>query len=236
MLNAVIAMSSDDMSSILKDRLNSVFSVICCHDGVTALRLLQDLRPEILIVDLSLPELDGITLLEQCNPRPAIILAIIDLDNDYVRDAAQDVGIGYIIKSPADVNTLVTRVLDMVHRYNKTARRQTTGTQSGQILLELGFAMHLNGCTYLQAALPMYADDPSLQMKKELYESIAAMFHASDYRAVERSIRSAIHDAWERRDARIWEKYFPGNTVTKETGPSNKQFISRIAEELNRRN
>ena len=236
MLNAVIALKSDDLCCVLQERLGHVFSIRFCRDGKTALQLLHSVHPEVLILDLSLPELDGISLLEQCECKPPVILALTDLNNEYVRAAAQDIGIGYIIITPADVNNLVTRVLDMTYRHNKALRKHMSeGTQAAQILLELGFSMHLNGSKYLQAALPMYADEPSQQMKKELYEAIAALFHATDHRAVEHSIRKAIESAWLQREATAWEKYFPPGTITKEKGPSNKLFISRMAVELNRR-
>ena len=237
MLKAVIAMSSDDLCSILKDHLECNFSVTCCRDGQTALQLLRDLRPEILIIDLSVPLLDGITLLEQAKEfRPPIILATIDYDSKYVRDAAEDIGIGYIIKLPGDINALITRLLDMVNRLNKTKRRQeATRTQATELLLELDFATNLDGYLYLQAAIPLFADDPSQRMDKELYPKVASLLGVTGTKNIERSIRSAIKDAWKRRDPEIWKKYFPDGTVTKATGPCNKLFISRMAEEMNRR-
>lgn len=236
MLKALIALSSDDLCDILKDHLECRFSITCCRDGQTALQLLKDLHPEILILDLSLPLLDGITLLERAEAfRPPIILATIDLDNDYVRDASEDVGIGYIIKLPGDINAMITRLLDMVNHLNKTKRHhEVSKTQAAKLLLALDFATNLHGYLYLQAALPMFADDPSQQMSKELYADIAKMLGAPDHKAVERSIRSAIEDAWMRRDKSVWNAYFTPGTVTRAKGPSNKQFISRMAQELNK--
>lgn len=237
MLKAVIAMSSDDLCNILKDHLERSFSVTCCRDGQTALQLLKDLRPETLILDLSLPLLDGISLLEQAKEfRPPVILATIDYDSNYVRDTAEDIGIGYIIKLPGDINALITRLLDMVNRLNKTKRRQeTVRTQAVELLLELDFATNLDGYQYLQAAIPLFADNPSQRMDKELYSSIASLLGVRGTKNIERSIRAATEDAWRRRDHAVWKKYFPDGTVTKKKGPSNKLFISRMAEEMNRR-
>lgn len=237
MLKALVAMSSDDLCNILKDHLECRFTVTCCQDGQTALQLLKDLRPEVLILDLSLPYLDGITLLERAETfRPPIILATIDLDNDYVRDVAEDIGIGYIIKLPGDINAIITRLLDMVNRHNKTRRRREIfKTQAAELLLELDFAAHLDGYLYLQAALPLFADDPSQRMGKELYSTIASLLGVNNTSNIERSIRAAIEDAWSRRKAGVWDEYFPKGTVKREKGPSNKLFISRMAEVLNKK-
>ena len=237
MTKVLIAMSSDDLCHVLKDLLAYKFSVTCCQDGKTALRLLEELRPEILILDLSLPERDGITLLEDARDfRPPIILATIDVDSKYVRDAAEDVGIGYIIKLPGDINAMITRLLDMVNRHNKTKIRQkTVETQSRQILLELDFATNLDGYRYLQVAIPLFAEDPTQRICKELYPAVANLLGVGGKNNIERSIRSAIEEAWSRRDAAVWDNYFPPGVITRAKGPSNKLFISRMAEELNQR-
>jgi len=234
MLKAVIAMSSDDLCSILRDHLDRIFSVTCCCDGLTALQLLQDLRPEVLVLDLSVPLLDGITMLEQAKEfRPPIILAIIDYDSKYVREVAQDIGIGYIIKLPGDIQALVTRLLDMVNRLNKASRnREEANKQAIQLLLDLDFSTNLDGYLYLQTAIPLYANNPAQRMGKELYSSVATLLGISSITNIERSIRSAISDAWHRRNHSIWNAYFPAEEEAKP--PSNKQFISRMAEELKR--
>ena len=45
---------------------------------------------------------------------------------------------------------------------------------------------------------------------------------------VERSIRTALDKAWEKRDPEKWQKYFP----SAQQRPSNAVFISRLAEAL----
>ncbi len=237
MTKVLIAMGSDDLCHVLQELLDYKFSVTCCQDGKTALRLLEELRPEVLVIDLSLPELDGITLLEYAKDfRPPVILATISFDPYYVRDAAVDVGIGYIIKNPGDINALVTRLLDMVSRYRKSkANLDPHRTLACEILLELDFATNLDGYRYLQAAIPLYAEDPNQRICKELYPAVAHLLGVGDKNNIERSIRSAIEDAWARRNTALWDKYFPPGMVTRPKGPSNKLFISRIAEAVNQR-
>ena len=124
----------------------------------------------------------------------------------------------------------------MVNRLNKSKRRQNAArTQTVEMLLELDFATNLDGYLYLQAAIPLFADNPSQRMGKELYSNIASLLGVCATNNIERSIRAAIEDAWRRRSNGAWDRYFPEGSVTKGKGPSNKQFISRMAEEMNRR-
>ena len=236
MTKALIALSSDDLCQVLKDLLNYKFSITCCRDGNTALQLLEELRPEVMILDLSLPGRDGITLLEDAKDfRPPIVLAVVNIDSPYIRDVAEDVGIGYIIKLPGDIQAMVKRLLDMVDRHNKANFQQKpTYMHATELLLSLNFDTKRKGYHYLQAAIPLFAEDPSQGICKELYPEVAQLLNVQEKNNVERSIRSAIEDAWQRRDPKIWSIYFPPGMVTRKKGPSNKLFISRLAEELHK--
>ncbi len=236
MTKLLIALSSEDLCHVLQNLLASKFSVTCCREGKTALRLLEELRPEALILDLSLPGLDGITLLERAKDfRPPVILATIKFDPTYVLEAAPDVGIGYIIKLPGDIDALVTRLLDMVNRYNKTKTCPEAARAKARRLLQMmNLAIHRDGYLYLQVGIPFFAKNPGQRMEKELYESIAKCLNVDSVKSIERSIRSVIEDGWKRRDRAVWDTYFPPGTVTREKGPSNKLFISRMAEEFNK--
>ena len=237
MRKVLIAMSSDDLCAILKDHLDPMFSVTTCLDGETALQLLKDLRPEVFVIDLSLPVLDGISLLEQAQSfRPPVILAAIDYDSDYVRDKISELGISYIIKLPGNINAIVTRLVDMVDHMDISKPEQNVyDLRVTAFLMELNFATHLKGYRYLQAAICFFAEDTSQQMDKEIYDRIAVEFDATNYKAVEKAIRTAIEKAWAQRFPQVWDQYFLPGSVKKAKGPSNKAFVSRIVEILMQR-
>lgn len=97
-----------------------------------------------------------------------------------------------------------------------------------QILLDLGFQPKLVGYHFLYAAIPYFAQERTVSMKKELYPYIAKEFGYPDSRGIERPIRSAISDAWKRGRREMWERYFPNFTHA----PSNMVFIATLAEHL----
>ena len=98
-------------------------------------------------------------------------------------------------------------------------------------LRRLGFNPKLSGYRCLLASIPFVANNPAALMK-EVYIQISKQCGYSDDRCMEHTIRTAIHDAWERRDPQIWAQYFPTNQDGDVEKPTVKQFISRLAEEL----
>lgn len=97
-----------------------------------------------------------------------------------------------------------------------------------QMLRELSVPIHRTGYRQLCIAIPRFAQDSSQSLTKELYPYVAAQLGCADWRTVEHSIRVVILDAWQRRNPKVWEKYFPGA----QKPPSNKQFIATLAEFL----
>ena len=96
------------------------------------------------------------------------------------------------------------------------------------MLHELCRGVHRLGYIHLTLAVPMYARDKTQSLSKEIYPPIAARFGYADWHCVERSIRTAILDAWERRDPEVWRRYFPEETKAS----TNKKFIAALAERL----
>ena len=73
-----------------------------------------------------------------------------------------------------------------------------------QHLHDLGISTHRIGYKYLTVVIPCYTMDPGQSLTKEVYPYVASYFGCADWHSVERSIRSAIQDAWERREPEIW--------------------------------
>ena len=96
------------------------------------------------------------------------------------------------------------------------------------MLHELGLGVHRLGYTHLTLAVPLYAKDMTQSLSKEIYPHIARCFGYPDWHCVERSVRTAILDAWDRRNPETWERYFPEETKA----PTNKKFIATLAERL----
>ncbi len=230
----LIADNDDLFRQLLADSLAGLCLVRTCATGRQALEQLLTFRPDILIVDLLLPEIDGISLLhraEQSDIHPAILTTSI-FNSSYVSAAAARLGVHYMMTKPCDIDAIVDHVRDLAAELAPAPISQADLRSAvSNILLSLGFPTKLDGFNYLVSAIPMYAADPAQAVTKELYSTIGQMYN-KDWRQVERSIRNAIDIAWSRRQESVWQQYFttaPGVPVPR---PTNRAFISRMAHHL----
>ena len=220
MLKLLVADMSEEFTAALQNVLGNEFEMQTCHDGETALELLHDFKPDVLVLNLILPFKDGLTVLQESTHTPRVIMAVTHVLPPYAQQRAMELGIQYIMFMPK-IDALRVRLMDMVaeihpRKENRIAVR----------LHSLGFRTHLDGYRQLCVGIPIFAQNPGMLLSKELYPAIAEVFGLPDCRAVEHSIRKAITDAWNRRDSVVWEKYFPGAKAV----PTNKAFISKLAE------
>ena len=226
MQTLLIADSNDAFRQQLSEAFQPYYHVLTCCNGLEALEILCREHCEYLVLELTLPELDGISMLEMAaakDIRP-IVIAISPLFTQYVFDVAETLGIGYMIRRPCPVQAIVTRMLDLRQRVNPIwASRE----QVNRFLYWLGVPSVYNGYPSLVEALTILAEDPTLSITKVLYPEIAKRI-GSGSKAVERNIRSAIEQAWKIRDIERWSQLFPELRER----PSNSQFFSRVLETL----
>ncbi len=222
----LIADSSEDFLLAMAEALASRYRVLTCQDGQTALTLLRQEPCGLLILDLSLPELDGLSLLEQLlleNIRLPI-LALTPLLNAYVQESAQRLGVLYLIRKPCHIPGLVNRAGELFRLPESQAKACVC-----QLLTGLGLNPGHDGYGYLVFCILSYTKNPDQAFTKELYPSAGKPTHHTG-KQVERSIRNAIEKAWERRDAALWQQYFGDLPKS----PAAGTMILRLSQELHR--
>lgn len=238
-LKLLIAEGTEDFRLALTDSLRGIYIIRECSDGPQALELMRSFQPDVMVLDLMLPGLDGITLLQravEAGLRP-MVLATTRFHNDYVIETSQGLGVGYIMVKPCDLRATVARLADLSQRIHPVrVARPDARTDVSNTLLALGIPTRLKGYAYLREAILQMARNPRQSITKELYPAVAAAFKTENSRIdkmhVERSIRSAIGVAWKNRDERLWAMYFPSGGDGSCRCPSNGAFVSRLAESL----
>jgi len=229
MRKLLIADCNEEYRTALAAALSSQYHVLSCRSGTEALTLLLQEYPDIFILDLMLPELDGLTLLERTSAsgiRP-MVLAATPILSDYVYGCAQRLGIEYLVRKPCDIGAIVSRIQDLSRRLKAPEPKIDPVSYITGLLLSLGISTKHNGFAYLREAILLMAKDPAQSVTKMLYPEVAHICGCHKEN-VERSIRTALDRAWEKRDTEKWQTFFPGV----QQRPSNAVFISRLTEAL----
>jgi two-component system NarL family response regulator len=103
------------MQSLLRDLLVvNKFAVTLAADGLKALVMLESFTPDVILCDLYLPELDGMSFLKAIKelPKTAVIPVVILTQSKDAHDRVRGINVGarsYITK-PFDVDDLVAQL------------------------------------------------------------------------------------------------------------------------------
>jgi len=230
----LIADASESFCLSLTDMLRSSYRIRACRDGNEALQLLRSFRPDVLILDLMLSGMDGLTLLQklsQTELRP-MVLATSRYVSEYIVDTAQRLGVGYLMVKPCDTDAVAARVADMTQRMKAPIFfSPDPRTLVSNMLINLRFSTKLRGYGYLREAVLLMAEDPGQSITKELYPAVACRSGATPVQ-VERAIRHAGQQAWHHREGTAWQLYFPAGKDGYYRRPSNGELIACLADRL----
>ena len=114
-MKILIAVRSDVITDLLLGIL-SEHDVHICDTGTNAVSMLDTLRPDLLILDLRLPRMDGITLLQKAHHKPKFILALTDLVTESVLEAATDVGVQDVILIPCTTRHIIEHLDALIEK------------------------------------------------------------------------------------------------------------------------
>ena len=239
-----IADSAEDFCTGLTAALQraSGFHVVgTANDGEQTIRMIEERKPDVLVLDLMLPKKDGLSVLKAIaglDRRPAI-LATSAFVSTYVSAAAANLGVRYLMQKPCDM-TALTEQLEEIRggeslRVMPQRRMDKTSIESlvTGIIHEIGVPAHIKGYQYLREAIIIAVNDMDVinAITKVLYPQVAKTFGTTPSR-VERAIRHAIEVAWDRGDLDTLQRFF-GYTVSNTKGkPTNSEFIALIADKL----
>lgn len=232
----LIADAGEEFRNSLANQLRGAYRIRVCKEGQEALEMILAFKPDILVLDMMLPGLDGITILDEAHRtgvRP-MVLATTKLPSDYLIRSAERLGVSYLMVKPCEVKATADRLRDMTAHLNAPAvTLPEPRTEISNILLSLSFSTKLRGYAYLREAILEVMNRPGQSVTKELYPLVGKLCDASGTQ-VERSIRSAIAKAWEQRDEQVWRIYFQTNAQGLQNRPTNSELITALADRMER--
>lgn len=247
-ISVVIVDDNVDYCSMVKEYISmqdDMQVLGTANDGQVAVEMIYNKKPDVVLLDLVMPFLDGLGVIKKINftddPYRPKIIAISALAHDKITQNVMSMGADYYITKPTSIDILVERirlvVKPMVQENNLViaSRKpvQDLETNVTNIIHEVGVPAHIKGYQYLRHAIMMVVNNVDLinSITKELYPTVAKTYNTTSSR-VERAIRHAIEVAWDRGDTEILNGFF-GFTVNNCKGkPTNSEFIAMIADKL----
>lgn len=226
MQTLLLAEPSDIFAAAIIEKLRGNFEFIHCQDGESALDVLSKQKPDVLIVNMSLPFKDGLTLLQETPHKPGVIIGITDTHSPYVMNRSRELGADDILIMPKP-STVMLRVADLI-LWKNSSNKASSETNIDMILHMLQVPAHRTGYQPLRTIITMYHDDPAQSLSKHLYPAVAKACDFQSSSAVEQNIRRVIQAAWKVKENAVWSKFFDVNRKT----PTNLEFIARIARAL----
>lgn len=211
-------------------------------NGVEALELIEQEKPDVVVLDIIMPHLDGIGVLEKISSgavgvRPKVIM-LTAFGQESITQRAVELGADYYILKPFDFSVLGQRIRQLaqgveVSEYIAPSKTKNLDVAVTNIIHEMGVPAHIKGYHYLRDAILMVIEEINLlgAVTKELYPMIAKKYNTTPSR-VERAIRHAIELAWDRGNIEMMTKFF-GYTINLQRGkPTNSEFIAMVADKL----
>lgn len=263
-ISVLIADDNKEFCNILNDYLLNQRDIVVtgiAKDGLEALRLIEEKKPDLVVLDIIMPHLDGLGVLERLNslnpnnvPRIIVLSAV---GQDKITQRAITLGADYYVVKPFDMDVFTKRIRQMfnntiseevatrtisiveVPEVKQETKKEPMDLESEitSIIHEIGVPAHIKGYMYLREAITMVVNDMELlsAITKELYPSIAKKYNTTASR-VERAIRHAIEVAWGRGQIDAINKLF-GYTIHNDKGkPTNSEFIAMVADKLRLKN
>lgn len=208
------------------------------HDGNAAVRACKELLPDLLLLDVVMPELDGIGVLEalQEEPERPKVLVLTAFGQEMMIRRALAAGADYYVMKPFDLRTLSKRIRQILSGQTNLwfeQRRQAIERAVDHYIARLGVPPHYKGCMYLRDAILLVVEDNELlsRVTKGLYPAVAEL-HKTTPDKVERAIRHAIETTWTRGDLEAIHEYFAYTVDSRKGKPSNSSFIARLADQI----
>lgn len=236
----VLADTSEEFRQMLADLIQEETDLTVCaqtNSGTELLELISRHRPDVVIMDLVLPGMDGLEVLGQLGDDRPRVLVLSAYSNAALAEQITAQGGDYCMLKPCRAQAVIDRARTLANgtsvQLQEENRTRDLERQITAIIHEIGVPAHIKGYQYLREAIGLAVEDMEIinAVTKALYPAVAKKYSTTASR-VERAIRHAIEVAWDRGDLETLQKYF-GYTVSNAKGkPTNSEFIAMIADRI----
>ena len=221
------------------------------NNGEDAYTMIKEKQPDVMLLDLIMPKMDGLTVMELVNQDKEIrkhpsFIVVTAVGQERITEDAFKKGANYYILKPFNNEMVLNRIKEVGRQPHRDVRITADSGQNvyaqpeinlearvTDMIHEIGIPAHIKGYHYLRDAIIMAIEDMDVlnAITKVLYPTVAKM-HQTTASRVERAIRHAIEVAWSRGKLDTLDELF-GYTVSNGKGkPTNSEFIALIADTI----
>jgi len=220
-----------------------------CTDGMQGLKAISELNPDVVILDIVMPRMDGIELLNSLRLSGAFmpkIIVISAIGREDIIDKALSLGAVYYIMKPFENANILRRIRQAAgiipmsgSELTVKPEKDTRGPEEKlpeavtNILHEIGVPANIKGYQYLRDAIIISVEDRDIlnSVTKALYPTVALMNNTSATK-VERAIRHAIEVAFFRGNQGMQDELFAYTTKNSRGKATNSEFIALVSEKI----
>lgn len=254
MIGVLIADNNIQLCAALSEFLNAqedIEVVGCAYDGEEALQMIEKTSPDVLVLDITMPRLDGMGVLERLDElelkkRPRVIVLTALARDDIARRFAE-MGADYYMLKPFDMHLLAERVRQFAESGGQTSETRVQPLPASRpgkadleaiitdLLHEMGMPAHFKGYQYLREAVLMTVTAPEpagSSLSKDIYPRLADKYNATPG-GVEAAIRNGLIACWEKGNREFLEELTGRSQRVREGRfPTNSMIIAKLADRL----
>lgn len=206
MYTVLVADDNTSWLESLSDALNQdgAFEVVAlASNGTSALKFAESLRPDIMILDIIMPECDGVYIVNYIRKHMPdyhpVIYMLSGIGSNTIITILNELDIDFYSMKPIPLSLILENVKRIISSRGKSTPSGSSPVPTSSehsinnFILQLGLPLHLACSKYLAQALQYYKEDPECfcMLTKVLYPHIARL-NKSSTSAIERSFRFAI--------------------------------------------
>ncbi len=214
------------------------------NDGTKGFSLLCEKKPDIVILSLVLPGLDGLGVISQIRQMnlPTKIIVLSALCREEIISRAMRDGANYFMTKPYNFSVLRQRLIELDVKEeeeslssNVVVNRQRTSLDEkiSKIFINVGIPPHIKGYSFLREGVKMAVNEPEIinNITKKLYPMIGEKYSTTASK-VERAIRHAIEVAWNRGRIESINTILGVRAYVGAEKPTNGEFIALVADKM----
>ncbi|MBQ9513424.1 MAG: sporulation transcription factor Spo0A [Clostridia bacterium] len=211
-------------------------------DGINALAMISEKKPNFVITEMVLTGYDGICVIEkikEMNIKTKVVVLSALCSESIITRAIRS-GASYFMAKPFSKELLKERIDSICNGVTGDGDAQTNKFRQysleekiSKIFINVGIPPHIKGYNFLREGVIMAVNDPEIinNITKKLYPMIGERYKTTASK-VERAIRHAIEVAWNRGRIESINGILGVRAYVGSDKPTNGEFIALIADKM----